>query len=139
MDDVPDFDSFQDCRGKTIRFRYDLIDAGNIFSLRAREVTKSEYPRVFSAYDPASPWNALFKLRKRIPQELNTRYFTEEAGEAFGTMNFDHFKGSITTDSEIHEACLVVDGKKMSMGDLGRVLSMHEGWQIKVRITEEGQ
>jgi len=35
-------------------------------------------------------------------------------------MNFDHFRGSIATDSEIHEACLVVDGKKMSMADLER-------------------
>lgn len=136
MDDFPDFDSFQDCRGKTIRFRYNLIDAGNVYSLRAREVTKSEYPREFSAYDSASPWNALYKLGKLIPQELNTRYFAQEEGGAFGSMNFDHFRGSITTDSEAHEACLVVDGKKMSMADLERVLSMHEGWQIEVRITE---
>ena len=138
MDDFPDFDSFQDCRGKTIRFRYDLIDAGNVYSIRARQMTKSEYPRVFSAYDSASPWNALYKLRKRIPQEINTRYFAEETGETFSSMNFDHFRGSITANSEIHEACLVVDGKKMSMADLERVLSMHEGWHIEVRITEEG-
>ncbi|OPY71350.1 MAG: hypothetical protein A4E62_01303 [Syntrophorhabdus sp. PtaU1.Bin002] len=137
MDDFPDFDSFQDFRGKTIRFRYDLIDAGNIYSLRAREVTKSEYAREFSAYDSASPWNALCKLRKLIPQELNTRYFTKDEGDAFGSMNFDHFRGSIATDSEARKACLVVDGKKMSMTDLERVLSMHEGWQIEVRITEE--
>lgn len=139
MDDFPDFDSFQDYRGKTIRFRYDLIDAGNIYSLHAREVTKSEYPRAFCAYDSVSPWNALYKMRTRIPQELNTRYFTEEASGEFGDMNFDFFRGSITTDSDAHEACLVVDGKKMSMADLEHVLSIHEGRQIEVRITEEGQ
>lgn len=138
-DDFPQFDSFQDYRGKTVRFRYDLIDAGNIYSLRAREVTKSEYPRAFCAYDSVSPWNALLKMRMRIPQELNIRYFSEEEGEAFDSMNFDHFRGSITTDSETHEACLVVDGKKMSLADLERILSMHEGWQIEVRIMEEMQ
>lgn len=137
-DDFPQFDSFQDYRGKKIRFRYDLIDAGNIYSLHALEVTKSEYPRMFCAYDYVSPWNALYKMRTRIPQELNTRYFTEETGRAFGDMNFDHFRGSITTDSETLEACLVVDGKKMSLADLGQILSTYEGRQIQVRITEEG-
>lgn len=118
MDEFPDFDSFQDYQVETIRFRYNLIDAGDIYSIRAREVMKSEYPREFSAYDSACPWNALYKLRKLIPQELNTRYFTQEEGDAFSSMNFDHFRGSITTDSEAHEACLVVDGKKMSVADL---------------------
>jgi hypothetical protein len=138
MDDsFPEFESFQDCRGKVIRFRYDLIDAVNVFSLRAREVTKSEYPREFSAYDSRSPWNALYKMRQSIRQQINTRYFAEEPGKTFGDMNFDHFKGSITVDSETHEACLVVDGKKMSMADLEQGLSSHEGWQVEVRITEE--
>lgn len=137
-DDFPHFDSFQDYRGKTIKFRYDLIDAGNIYSLHAREVTKNKYPRTFCAYDSMSPWNALYKMRASIPRELNTRYFTEEAGRAFEEMNFDHFRGSITTDSETHEACLVVDGKKMSLADLERVLSTYEGRHIEVRITEEG-
>ncbi len=137
-DDFPQFDSFQDYRGKKIKFRYDLIDAGDIYSLRAWEVTKSKYPRVFCVYDYVTPWNALLKMRRRIPQELNTRYFTEEAGRAFASMNFDHFRGSITIDSETHEACLVVDGKKMDLADLERILSMHEGGQIEVRITEEG-
>ena len=63
MDDFPEFDSFQDYRGKEIKFRYDLIDAGNVYSLRAREVTKSGYPRTFCAYDHVSPWNALLKMR----------------------------------------------------------------------------
>jgi len=53
-------------------------------------------------------------------------------------MNFHHFRGSITTDSETREACLVVDGKKMSLADLGQILSMYEGRQIEVRIAEEG-
>ncbi len=137
MNDFPEFDTFQDYRGKDIKFKYDLNDAGHIFALRAREVTKSKYPREFCAYDTVSPVNALLKMRHNIRQELNTRYFREEKGRPFDFLNFDHFRGNITMDTEAQEACLVVDGKKMSMGDLERVLSTYEGHQIEIRITEE--
>lgn len=137
MNDFPEFDSFQDYRGKDIKFKYDVHNAGHIFALRAREVTKSKYPREFCAYDTVSPLNALLKMRQKIPQELNTRYFSEEKGRPFDFLNFDHFRGNITTDTETQEACLVVDGKKMSMTDLEQVFSTYEGRQIEIRITEE--
>jgi hypothetical protein len=138
MDDFPEFDTFEDYRGKEIRFRYDLNDAGNIYALRATEVmTGSAYGRHFAVYDGASPWNALYKMRRRIPRALNIRYFAEEDGDPFGNLNFDRFRGSITHDDETKGACLVVDGKKMSMSQLDKVLTCYEGWQIEVRITEE--
>ncbi len=138
MDDFPEFDTFQDYRGKEIRFKYDLNDAGHIYALRAREVmTGSTYGREFAVYDGASPWNALYKMRRRIPQALNIRYFGEEDGHPFGNLNFDHFCGSITHDDDTKGACLVVDGKKMSMRDLDKVLACYEGWQVEVRITDE--
>jgi hypothetical protein len=76
-------------------------------------------------------------MRRRIPQALNIRYFAEEDGDPFGNLNFDHFRGSITHDDDTKGACLVVDGKKMSMSELDKVLTCYEGWQIEVRITEE--
>jgi hypothetical protein len=135
--DFPEEDTFQDYRGKEVKFKYHLIDAGNIYSVRAREVTRSKYPRVFCAYDARDPLNALWKLRRRIPEELNKRYFAEEKGRGFSSLNFDYFRGIITCDSEAHEACLVVDGKKMAMYDLEQVLASHEGWHVEIRITEE--
>lgn len=137
MSDFPEFDTFQDYRGKEVRFRYELFDAGNVFSVRGREDAKGDYVREFAAYDSKSPVNALLKMRNKIREELNKRYFAEERGELFSEMNFDYFRGNITYDSENSEACLVVDGKKMSMHDLEQVLSSHEGFQIEIRITEE--
>jgi len=92
---------------------------------------------VFPAYDRVSPVNALYRIRQRITQELNTRYFSEEKGRPFDRLNFDYFRGNITVDREAHEACFVVDGKKMSMYDLEQLLSSHEGFRIEIRITEE--
>lgn len=69
--------------------------------------------------------------------KLNKRYFTKERGNPFKEMNFEYFRGNITYDSEHNEACLVIDGKKMSMRDLERIIMTHEGFQIEVRITEE--
>ncbi len=137
MSDFPEFDIFQDYKGKEIKFIYTLFDAGHLFSLRAREDTKNDYVREFTAYDNKSPINALIKMRNRIREEINKRYFTDERDRPFKEMNFDYFRGSITYDSENSVACLVVDGKKMSMHDLEQIIATHEGFQIEVRITEE--
>ena len=50
-------------------------------------------------------------------------------------MNFDYFKGNITSD-EGNEICIVVDGKKMSMIDLENILSTHQGFEIEIKISD---
>ena len=70
-------------------------------------------------------------MRDKIPQELNKRYFAEEKGIRFADLNFDYFRGNITTDAVTREACLVVDGKKMSMRDLERILAPMKGGMLK--------
>lgn len=69
--------------------------------------------------------------------ELNKRHFTENQGDPFAEMNFDYFCGNIEYDSGNHQVCLVVDGNKMSVSDLEKILSTHEGFQSEIRITEE--
>jgi hypothetical protein len=105
--------------------------------VRALEVTKRTHPRQFCAYDARDPYNALWKLRRWIPEELNKRYFSEEKGRPFADLNFDYFRGTIGSDSDERGACLVVDGKKMSMNHLERLLASREGWHIEIKITEE--
>jgi hypothetical protein len=83
MNEFPESEVFQDFRGKEVKFSYAMIDAGHIFSLWAREVTRSEYARQFCAYDGNSPINALYKIRRKIRAELNTRYFSEGKGRPF--------------------------------------------------------
>jgi len=51
-------------------------------------------------------------------------------------MNFDHFKGNITTDNQ-DELCIVVDGKKMTIEDLERIIRPHQGFEIEIKITDE--
>ena len=50
-------------------------------------------------------------------------------------MNFDNFKGNITINEE-DELNIVVDGKKMSMIDLERVIRPHQGYEIEIKITD---
>jgi hypothetical protein len=50
-------------------------------------------------------------------------------------MNFDNFKGNITTD-ERDELCIVVDGKNMSMEVLERVIRPHQGFEIEIKISD---
>ncbi|MHA1955107.1 MAG: DUF7713 domain-containing protein, partial [Candidatus Heimdallarchaeaceae archaeon] len=136
MEGYPKFEDFQDHNGKQIRFKYIYLDAGNIFSLRALEDAGKEVYREFSSYDYNSQSNNLYKIRQIIKRELNTRYFSERNYEEFGEMNFDHFKGNITTDEQ-DELCIVVDGKKMSMDALKRVIRPHQGFEIEIKISED--
>lgn len=61
--------------------------------------------------------------------------FTVKIYDEFNEMNFDYFKGNITSDKE-NEVCIVVDGKKMSMTDLENLISTHEGFEIEIKITD---
>ena len=137
IDIFPEFDTFQDYRGRQVKFRYDLFDAGNVYSLRAWEVTDSQYPRRFAAFDPVSPANALYRIRGMIREELNVRYFATTKGTPFDDMNFSYFRGNITTDEETGGPCFVVDGKKMNMEQFERIISPYREWRIEVKILEE--
>ena len=53
---------------------------------------------------------------------------------AFDEMNFDYFKGNITSNKE-NEVFIVVDGKKMSMTDLKDLLDTHQGFEIEIKIS----
>ncbi len=68
-------------------------------------------------------------------RELNTRYFSDTEYDTFRRMNFDYFKGNIASDKE-GGACIVVDGKKMSMTDLENLISTHTGFEIEIKISD---
>src|SRR4030042_3087452 len=135
MNRSPEYEDYQDYKGKMIRFKYVYLNAGNIFSLRAIEDNNKEVSREFSAYDYISQANNLYKIRQIIKRELNIRYFSDDGGEEFKDMNFGYFKGNITTDAK-NEICLVVDGRKMSMVVLERVIAPHQSFEIEKKISE---
>ena len=135
MEGYPEFEDFQDFSGKKIRFKYVYIDAGNILSLNALEETDYDVYRMYSSYNHESQANNLIKIREIIQRELNTRYFSDNEYDQFHRMNFDYFKGNIMTDKE-DEVCIVVDGKKMNMIDLEKVITPCQGFQIEIRISD---
>jgi len=135
MKGYPEYEDFQDFNGKQIRFKFVYHDAGNVFTLRAYEESRAEVSREFCVYDQINPANNLYKIRQIIKRELNTRYFSDTEHDEFGDMNFDKFKGNITSDKK-NEVCIVVDGKKMSMTDLEDLLDTHQGFEIEIKISD---
>jgi len=135
MKGYPEYEDFQDFNGKQIRFKFVYHDTGNVFTLRAYEESRAEVSREFCVYDQINPANNLYKIRQIIIRELNTRYFSDTEHDEFGDMNFDKFKGNITSDKK-NEVCIVVDGKKMSMTDLEDLLDTHQGFEIEIKISD---
>ena len=83
MEGYPEYEDFQDHKGKQVRFKYVYLDSGNIFSLRALEDVNKEVYREFCSYDYNSQSNNLYKIRQIIKRELNIRYLTEGEHDKF--------------------------------------------------------
>jgi hypothetical protein len=134
MNDFPKTDTFQDCSGKKITFEYDIFEMPGLYTLNAREVTKKDYGRFFRVYAPNLS-DALMNIRVKIRQEINTRYFSDKT-EPFDQMNFDYFRGNISSEEGTNEPCLIVDGKKMTFDDFKMLISAHPEFQIEVKFID---
>ena len=134
--DFPEYETFQDFQGNNVKFKYMPLDAGYCFSLKAMEIKEDDPIRIFSAYDNESLLHALLKIRKIIRKELNTRYFSDDHNGELGSMNPDYFRGNIGSDDQ-SRVCLIIDGKAVSLDELGKLLDTHSGFWIEVKFTEE--
>jgi hypothetical protein len=100
----------------------------------ATEVTDRDFGYRFEGFSPSNPYLALGEAREKIRAGLATRYLS--AAEAVPTLSHDVLRGYISCDLKTDSPVLVVDGCPLSMFDLERILSTHEGWQVELRIVD---
>jgi hypothetical protein len=100
----------------------------------AIEVTDNDFGYQFNAFSPSNPYLALGQIRAKIRAGLATRYLSAVGREP--TLSHDVLRGHITWDRATDGPVLVVDGRPLSMDDLERILSSHEGWQVELRIVD---
>ena len=132
--DIPESEAYVDCSGKHRVFSLQCHEAPTGWTVRATEVTNLDFGYQFESFSPSNPYLALGQVRAKIRAGLATRYLS--AAEAVPTMSHDVLRGYISCELTTDRPVLVVDGRPLSMFDLQRILSTHEGWQVELRIVD---
>ncbi len=131
--DFPIRERVEDASGKPRTFVISYRSSGLGFTVTAEEEGKEGLGYQFSAFSETSPYNALGALRRKMYRSLATRHITWASGQ-YQPLH-DTLRGRITVNGE-GELVLVVDGVPLTLGDLGRIFAMHEGWDFRLQIAD---
>ncbi|MFA6959106.1 MAG: hypothetical protein WC538_24800 [Thermoanaerobaculia bacterium] len=126
-------ESFIDASGKHRRFRIDGDPGPLCWVLIAREIDPDDEGYEFQSSSESNWGLALGKLRSKIRRELATRYLAPNAESP--ELLHDILRGYISCD-RAGKAILVVDGRAVSIEQLGEVLATHEGFTFQLTITD---
>lgn len=105
----------------------------------AIEVVRDEEfePKIFTILSPfdSDIENSELNLKARIKRGINKRYLKKEI-HGYELANNDEMAGRIEWNSKTNEPSLIVDGKRLSMDQLEKILSPYEGFQFKLQIID---
>jgi len=135
--DFPIEESYKSADGRTITFKITASQAPTGFLVEAEETKKSKKKRMgysFTKFSPASPYLALGEIRSTIRERLATKYI--DYIDQLPELTHDKLVGRIDYSTADEEVVLQVDGNKLTMLDLQRILSAYEGFEITIEIKE---
>jgi hypothetical protein len=130
-----------DCNGEVHQFHFVSRLLGHIVTLDAFELKDGQQ----SGYefqiigDPEEDQFALLgRMVSRIRKTLSVKYITDE-GDGHGFQIADmkvHGRIGCDTSEDFYTPCVIIDGKEISWGEFGRMLSSLEGCQFKLEIFD---
>jgi hypothetical protein len=132
--DSPEEEAFVDCSGMRRTFSLECHQVPTGWAVIANEIIDSDFGYRFEGFSPSNPYLALGQVRVKIRAGLATRYLSP--GEAEPTLSHENLRGHIDWDRTTDSPVLVVDGRPLSMFDLGRMLGSYEGWRVELRILD---
>ena len=128
---IPDRLWVVDDQGVERCFDIEFILFGHANKLEANERGVSKYRCVVFG-EPDEPFSLLWnELVQRITKSINTKYLSEDKWPVHSKM-----VGYIEYNSETESCDLIIDGHNLDMDELQRVISGHEGFQIKVEFAD---
>jgi len=136
--DFPIEEAYKDAHGHVITFKITARETPAGFLIQAEESAKSKKKRfgyTFTKFSPINPYLALGYIRDKIRKRLSTKFI--EYSEKEPQLTHDRLVGIIDYSNEDGEVVLQVDGNKITMNDLYRILSGYEGFEILLDITEQ--
>lgn len=131
--DFPIREEVEDFAGRERAFVISCHEGDLGFTVRATEEGRRGGGYEFAAFSETSPYSALGRLRDKMHRGLATRHITGSPGDY--QMTHDHLRGRISSDRNAG-VLLVVDGIRLAMDDLAKILSTHEGWAFELRIVD---
>ena len=131
--DFPMTETFEDFAGEERVFEITLWEPPTGHAVQAAEVGKDN-GYLFVEFDTTCPYVALGRLRGKVRRALATRHLQEREDGCMSPTH-DVLRGRITMDSDTG-AIFVIDGKPLSLEELGDLLLTHEGWQFRLQIIE---
>ncbi|MBA2882978.1 hypothetical protein HNR65_003334 [Desulfosalsimonas propionicica] len=136
--DFPMEESYKAADGRIITFKITAEETPAGFFIQAEETKKSRKNRLgytFTKFSPVNPYLALGEIRDTIRERLATKYIDHT--DKLPELTHDKLVGIIDYSTDDEEVVLQVDGNKITMADLQRILSGHEGFEIKIEIKEQ--
>lgn len=131
MVNFPNSEEFIDFAGNKRRFTLSVSTEPHGFWLYAIENPDSKGGYMFTAYSPVDPYQALWRLRKKVPKLLSVRHLAEENGKL--TMTHDRLRGRVGYGG------VSVDGQFIEFQDFLEMLQTYEGFQFDLRIRESSE
>jgi hypothetical protein len=132
-DIIPERLSFQDGNSKNCEFDIDFMIFGTGKSLTATEMGKTRR-KVDVWGDLEDDFGEMFDtLKARIEKTLSVKYLQRD-----GTVIDDKIVGYIEFNRERDAYDIIVDGIPFTWEEIGKNISIHEGWKIKIEFGSNG-
>jgi tetratricopeptide (TPR) repeat protein len=134
----PVVETYRAADGRQVQFLITARKFPSGFLVEAEETPDSRGTRFgyrFRAFSAIKPWCALGALRDKIRRNLAVNYL--DTSEPVALPTHSELVGRIDYSSEDKEVVLEIDGRKVTKDDFWKIISIHEGFEIELKIRSE--
>ncbi len=127
-------ESCTDFAGRTRHFRTRLEETPGGLRAETVEKGKEDGYRFKVVVATGATGQALWELREKMHQILNTRHLERDEKTGTWLMTHDAVRGRVAFGDDHGRPKLVIDGKSLSWEDVGRMIDVYEGFEFELRI-----
>lgn len=134
-------ETFLDACGNKRRFVLEVYGGGPLTFLSAQEERADGRPgvRLYLQFDEATDIPPYGPLRDKIRARLATRDLARDPDSGELQLLTGNIRAQLTCDPEDSRElpAVLIDDRQISWEELGRLLSMYEGFGLRISVTDE--
>ncbi|MBI4333234.1 MAG: hypothetical protein HY673_18370 [Chloroflexi bacterium] len=139
METPEDIIDFVDCAGKRRKFKFEVLDAGPMVRLEAKEIRKDGEPGYYFREIGMADHIPVLRgrLHLKIMEGLSKRYMApQRKGIGRWRMLSDELAGYVGFDESKEQACVVVDGFRITWEEFESLVQSHEGFFVRIKFED---